>query len=212
MERLGHRIKRLRESLGLNQAELAYECGWDYPSRIGNYENENRRLNVEDATVLATALKVTPSELLFGKSEETNYASAKGSLLPLFTNLQQENLSKVNDLLLPEGATEFILYDNLISKSASKVAFALKVKGDFMEPEFKENDIIVIDPLVSPHPGEFVLSKSDDEVIFRKYRTKANKTFELVPLNQDYPIINSDIDNARIIGTMIEHRIYRRKR
>ena len=34
--------------------------------------------------------------------------------------------------------------------------------------------------------------------------------FELVPLNDDYPIISSDHQPLTIIGVMIEHRIYRR--
>lgn len=36
--------------------------------------------------------------------------------------------------------------------------------------------------------------------------------FELVPLNSDYPTLSSENTPLMIIGTMIEHRIYRRKR
>ena len=101
------------------------------------------------------------------------------------------------------------MYDGPISE----VAFALKIKGDSMEPEFKEGDTIIIDPMVAPHPGEFVIAKNGDhEATFKKYRLKANGSFELVPLNPDYPTIDSDIQPVKIIGTMIEHRIHRRKR
>ena len=36
--------------------------------------------------------------------------------------------------------------------------------------------------------------------------------FELIPLNSDYPKMSSLKQQISIIGTMVEHRIYRRKR
>jgi hypothetical protein len=39
-----------------------------------------------------------------------------------------------------------------------------------------------------------------------------NMVFELIPLNDDYPTLRSDVDHIRIVGTMVEHRKYRRSR
>jgi len=38
-----------------------------------------------------------------------------------------------------------------------------------------------------------------------------NDIIELVPLNQDFPSLRSDTLPITIIGTMVEHRRYRRK-
>lgn len=87
-----------------------------------------------------------------------------------------------------------------------------------MEPEFKEEDVIIIDPQVQPVAGEFVVAINGDyEATFKKYRPLeideyGRTQFELIPLNSDYPKMSSLKQQISIIGTMVEHRIYRRKR
>jgi SOS-response transcriptional repressor LexA len=95
--------------------------------------------------------------------------------------------------------------------------FALTVRGDSMEPRFYDGDQIVIDTKLQPQPGEFVLAKTDKvELLFRKYRPRSTGTdgtliFELMPLNDDYPSVRSDVVGMTIIGTMIEARSKRRR-
>jgi SOS-response transcriptional repressor LexA len=70
---------------------------------------------------------------------------------------------------------------------------------------------------VQPQPGDFVVAQNGEgEATFKKFRPRgANEigqlVFELVPLNEDYPTMRSDLMPIRIIGTMIEHRKYRRR-
>lgn len=100
----------------------------------------------------------------------------------------------------------------------SSRAFALEVSGNSMQPVFQEGDWIILDPMAVPEPGDFVVAKcgARKELVFRKYRpkgldTSGNMTFELVPLNEDYPSLRSEIVPIEIIGTLIEHRIFTRK-
>ncbi len=209
METLGQRIKRLRENLKLSQADLAEKCGWEYQSRIGNYETGARKVSVEDAVVLASALSITPGELLFGTPDNAEFITPGLRSVPIVSYVQAGMFTEPDYILTPEGVTESIYFDG----PSSGLVFALRVKGDSMEPEFKEGDTIVIDPAISPNPGEFVIAKNGDyEATFKKYREKANGSFELVPLNPDYPTIDSELQHITIIGTMVEHRIHRRKR
>lgn len=90
-------------------------------------------------------------------------------------------------------------------------AFALEIRDEAMLPEFKEGDKIIIDPEVQPRPGDFVLFSHDDAVDFRKYRPRTADVFELMPLNDDFSSIRSDVTQVNIIGTMVEHRKYRRR-
>lgn len=94
--------------------------------------------------------------------------------------------------------------------------FALRIQGNSMEPEFKEGDIVVIDPDVVPRPGDYVVAKNHaEEATFKKYRPRGisetgEEVFELVPLNDDYAIMRSDTQPIKIIGTMVESTRFRR--
>ncbi len=106
----------------------------------------------------------------------------------------------------------------LTQTDLSAHAFALTVRGESMEPEFKEGDTIIIDPDVKPSPGDFVVAKnSQEEATFKKYRPRGinehgEQVIELVPLNDDFPALRSDYTPLYIIGTMMEHRRYRKPR
>lgn len=81
-----------------------------------------------------------------------------------------------------------------------------------MLPEFRPGDRVVIDPSMAPNPGDFVVAKNGhEEATFKKYRPRGRnadgvEVFELVPLNDDYPTLRSDVENLRVIGVMVEHR------
>lgn len=100
----------------------------------------------------------------------------------------------------------------------SSRAYALEVSGNSMQPVFHPGDWIILDPMAAPEPGDFVVAKYGEkkELIFRKYRPKGldnsgNMTFELVPLNEDFPSLRSNMVPIEIIGTLIEHRIFKKK-
>lgn len=96
--------------------------------------------------------------------------------------------------------------------SYSKWAFGLEIEGDSMLPEFRPGDLVIVEPEWEPRPGEFVVAKNGkDEATFKKYRERGidangNIVFELVPLNDDYPTLRSDITPLVVIGVMAEHR------
>lgn len=54
-----------------------------------------------------------------------------------------------------DGSFEYIMTDT----DMSEFTFALRIEGDSMEPDFKEGDIIIVDPELEPIPGEFVVAK-----------------------------------------------------
>lgn len=91
-------------------------------------------------------------------------------------------------------------------------AFALDVEGLSMLPDFKPGDRIIVDPELSPNPGDFVIARNGSEqATFKKYRPRGidgtgNMVFELVPLNDDYPSLRSDTEQLTVIGVVTEHR------
>lgn len=73
------------------------------------------------------------------------------------------------------------------------------------------------DHAVKPTSGEFVVAMHKDlKATFKKqrkleYDEHERTHFELILLNPDYTIMRTLKQQIRIIGTMIEHRIFRRK-
>ncbi|MEG9489352.1 XRE family transcriptional regulator [Mannheimia indoligenes] len=223
MDTLGERIKKFRMALGLNQKDFAEACGkldtrekaskWGQ-SRIGNYETGTRMPDLEDIRIISSALNIEPSDLAFGSSNIIP-ATIGTTKVPIISYIQAGQWTGIDDFRETCGDYEYILTDLDVSENA----FALEIKGDSMEPDFIEGDRVIIDPDVQPHAGEFVAAINGDyEATFKKYRPLEDldeygrQHFELIALNPDYHKLSTLKQEIRIIGTMVEHRIYRRKR
>lgn len=114
----------------------------------------------------------------------------------------------------------FAKHSKLSQKDFAKTSdecFALTIQGRSMEPDFVQGDIIIVDPSISPSPGDFVVASRVDplcgglEVTFKKYRprsynSRGQMVFELSPLNPDYPTYVSDADKLTVIAVLVEHR------
>ncbi|WKT00502.1 XRE family transcriptional regulator [Gallibacterium salpingitidis] len=223
MNTLGERIKSFRIALGLNQKDFAEECGkldtreksakWGQ-SRIANYELGTRTPDLEDIKIISSVLNINPAELAFS-SDNVIPATIGTNTVPIISYIQAGAWTGINDLKESLGDFEYILTNETVSEDA----FALRIKGDSMTPDFKEGDVVIIDPNIKPSAGEFVAAVNGDyEATFKKYRPLEDvdqygrQHFELVPLNPDWGKMSSLKQEIRIIGTMVEHRIYRRKR
>jgi phage repressor protein C with HTH and peptisase S24 domain len=228
----GKRIKKLRIAVGLTQEGLANALGQFGDRRkvsrttIAQWESDSTR-GIEAANLIKTArvLNVSPEWLQFGTGAITPIPPNLDGLLPVTCNarslpLLDSNANKIagskklDELILDGGGiSSFIGIDMELANVTSNHAFALKVTGNSMLPEFKPGDIIVVDPNASPQPGEIVAAKleKDGSIVLRKYRPIKKEIFELIALNKDWPKIIVDSKNpAHIIGTLIEHRCRRR--
>ena len=196
--KIGERIKFRREELNLSQAELARLCGWPTASRLGNYELGNRKVSAEDATVLAEALKVSASYLLFGDNGVVVFNDYR---YPIYTASQLLQLSLAQLALDKAGQT--------ISTCirASRRAFWFEVSGHSMtaplgaRPSFPEGMMILCEPELIPEPGDFCLVKlnREREVVFKRFAKEDGKIwletlnpalrYEPIPLNDSVEVI-----------------------
>lgn len=184
------------------------------PKAVSKWLNAETMPSTANIYLLAKFLAVTPEWLTYGIGNVIP-AAIGTTKVPLISYVQAGAWTGIDDFRETCGDYEYILTDLDVSGDA----FALKIKGDSMEPEFIEGDIVIIDPKVEPHAGEFVAAINGDyEATFKKYRLLEDldeygrQHFELVPLNPDWHSMSSLKQEIRIIGTMVEHRIYRRKR
>jgi len=71
---------------------------------------------------------------------------------------------------------------------SAREVFALKALGDSMEPEFKHDTVIIVDPEAVVKNGAYVIAKVDGEFIFRQFIIN-NEHYFLQPLNDLYETI-----------------------
>ncbi|WP_150614996.1 LexA family protein [Pandoraea terrigena] len=211
---LGQRLREARKDAKLSQAELAKRVGIKQPT-LSDLENDVTKGSTAIATI-AAALGVSALWLAEGRGprrgnepvQNVTAASIGHRRIPLISSVQAGQMTETVVPFPPGGAYEYLLTDLELSEHA----FGLEVEGRSMEPKFYEGDRLIVDPALSPRPGDFVIAKNGhEEATFKKYRPRGinaagQDVFELVPLNPDYATINSENEPVRIIGVVVEHR------
>lgn len=97
-EQIAARLKQAREQRGISQKTLAELCGWAQ-SRVGNYESASRTIGIDDAVALAKALKMSPSELIFGADSTQEWLTPQHRrLISLFDQLPESEQERMIDL------------------------------------------------------------------------------------------------------------------
>jgi SOS-response transcriptional repressor LexA len=121
------------------------------------------------------------------------------AVVPVLTWVQAGALRSAVDLYPYAGAAEEYITVSLRGEHC----FALRVRGESMLPDFREGDIIIVDPDLSPRSGDFVVAVVDatGEATFKRYQKKKDGEV-LMPLNQDYaPIVLQS--EHRLVGKIV---------
>lgn len=212
-EKIGQRIMDERKAKGLTRKALAELTGELKVSRINNYERGDRTPGPEEIKLLADALEVPASYLMCltdNKDGSPSKSPGLGLLLPILNYKQASNpaafMESLNDDM--DAKVEFLPAGSSLSDSLGDSAFALLVQDDSMAPEFRTNDILIIDSDTKPRPGDVVVALLDgeQEVIVRKYKqlsaAKGAQEYELIALNEDWANVhvNGKDTKAQIIG------------
>ncbi|MFZ2736648.1 MAG: XRE family transcriptional regulator [Burkholderiaceae bacterium] len=216
---LAARLKQAMTVAHKNQSQLAAEIGVTTSAVSQLIGGQAKSLRGTTATRIEAATGVSAAWLVSGKGQmmagtsNVHPAPIGARKIPLISYVQAGVWTPMADSLQSGDTNDFLLTDLDLSDNA----FALEIKGESMLPDFKPGDRIIVDPQVQPYPGDFVVAKNgEDEATFKKYRPRGVSDlgvsiFELVPLNEDYPSMRSDQQPISIIGTMVEHRKYRRR-
>ncbi|MBA2081896.1 LexA family protein [Aeromonas veronii] len=212
------RIRELRKKHGLTQQKLGELIGVK-KSSISQWENDEHSPSGDNLAQLSKVFGVSAHWLATGKGspELSNVEPAvipQGNRVPILSYVQAGNWREMCEQATTfDGNVEYVSAGGEIGP----YGFGLWLRGDSMLPQFKEGDLIIVDPDESPQPGDYVVAKNgSDEATFKKYRPRGidengQEVFELVPLNDDYPTMHSDRQHIQIIGVMVEHRSYRKR-
>ena len=216
MKEMNERLAELRATAKLTQNAVAKAVGVSRAA-VTQWENGLTKPKGEYIHALAKLYGCTTGFILHGEgSSAGNVIPAPIGLrqIPIISYVQAGCWTESCECRAMDGSIETITTD----LDLGSMAFALEVRGDSMAPEILEGDVVVIDPDVDPLPGDYVVAKNGShEATLKQYRPRGTNDqgqeyFELVPLNPVYPAMRSDHHHVTIIGVMMEHRRYRKRR
>lgn len=211
MTGIGPKIKSRRERLGWSTTKLATLAGISQ-SFLWRLESGKATGSWETYMKVAGALGVS-IDVFFPNRSNVEEAPRDWREIPVLDYTQAALWTTVSYQIVDAEQQETIMA-NLEHPPST---FALRIRGDSMEPTFKQGDIVVIDPTIQPKPGDFIVANdASGEGTFKQYRhagmnEKGQEVFELLPLNPLYAPMRSDRQQLAIVGTMVEHRSYRQR-
>lgn len=104
----------------------------------------------------------------------------------------------IDDVVDNEDITDYL---------SDKQYFGLKVKGDSMEPDFKENDTLICEQCNDVESGQIAVVVIEDSEAVLKKVIKAQNGIILYSLNEKYePMVFSNNDNVKVIAKIVEIR------
>lgn len=130
-------LKRFRENKGLSQEELANILGVRQ-STVGMWENGTNKPRVKTLEKIADVLNITINDLMCeSNTEPVSYESSGVLRIPVYGYIPAGiPVEAIEDILDYEEAPEDW-------SLGGKEFFGLKIKGDSMEPEYRDGDVII---------------------------------------------------------------------
>ena len=191
-------IKKRRSELGLTLLDIAKKMDVN-EATVQRWESGNiKSLRQGRLAQLAEILKVSPAELMGWTNERQRH------LIPV--------LGDVPAGIPIEAATNIIDYEE-ISDEMSRAGdhFALRIRGDSMEPRFKEGDVVIVRKQESVDNGQVavVMVNGNDATVKKFYKTAAGVM--LVGNNPSFTPLNYTPEEVeqlpvRVIGRVVELR------
>ena len=199
------RLKQLRNERKINQRELAKYLKVA-PSTISMYENGQREPNFEVLEVLADFFNVDMNYLL-GKTDKTTKLlidKPQGLKIPVLGTVAAG---------IPISAVEDILdYEEIpLAWQNQGEFFALKIKGDSMEPRMERGDVVIVKQQSDASSGDTVIVLVNGDDATCKKLQKTDNGIMLVSTNPKYPPMFYSDEDIRtkpvvILGKVVELR------
>ena len=197
------KIKALRVQRKISQEELAKLTGYSDRSTIAKIESGKIDLSEHKIKIFAQALGTTPAYLM-GWIEEDVSKETNALRIPVLGNVAAG---------IPITAVEDILdYEEVpISWKNQGEFFALRIKGDSMEPRMESGDVVIVKQQSDANSGDTVIALVNGDDATCKRLEKTDNGIMLVSTNPKYPpMFFSKEDIATkpvvILGKVVEFR------
>ncbi len=205
MKKIGEIIKEKRLKKDLSYRELANLIGVSHGT-IRNIEEGKTNPSLDVLYKICRGLLIDMEELL----RETGYLPqnivpmkrvGRVKKIPVISWVMAGKWHEVCDSFSENDVDDWIETD-----LKGENLFALRVKGDSMEPEFHDGEIIIVNPNLEARPGDFIVIRNEDngEATFKQLK-KYGDVWVLHPLNPKYPdIILKKEFRYRIVGKVVK--------
>lgn len=197
---LKNRFKIAMDRIGINQSELGRRAKVSRGTVSLWLNGTTKELHGKNLLNAANALQVNPEWLSTGRGQmiensELNPNTSPADLkkgVPLISWVQAGDWQEAIDNFHTGDGEGMIP----TTKNVGDSAYALRVDGDSMEPEFMDGSIIVVDPDAEVINKCYVIAKlNGQDVTFKQYMEDGARRY-LKPMNTAYPII--DITNLEV--------------
>lgn len=212
------RLKSARKHARMTQIELAKAVGTSQGS-ISDLE-AGRNKTSTNTVKMAQILGVNPDWLATGQGSmlatksspalsDSNAYNAEfvrnPKIAPVINMIQAGTFTDIGDNVYDE-------YLPYLGDWENSSVFWLKLAGTSMRPDFDDGEYVLINRDLQPVAGDFVAAIKDGEnqATFKKYRPKGFDTngveyWQLIPSNDEFPIIDSRFEPFQVIGVGVEH-------
>ena len=208
---LGKNIRYLRIKKGYSQDYLAEKLGYKSFTTIQKWESGASEPPIKKLKELSEIFNVDMDDLnnidLQANSSEylkSNHSSKKGVVIPVLGSVAAG---------IPIEAIEDIIDTEEIPQemAATGKFFGLKIKGDSMEPDIHDGDVVIIRQQEDAENGETVIACVNGDTATCKRLRKYKDGIELISNNPSYkPMFfsNKDISEkpVTILGRVVELR------
>lgn len=210
----GARLIKIMEMKNMTSADLSKKIG-KAESQISQWRIGVRVPAQENLFLLAKALDISP-ELLDPKNpinQESNVEKAEvpHGKVPLISWTHAGEWASSTDPYPVGMAEDWVSWD-----TKHKGVYALKVRGNSMEPEYRDGDIIFVDPTKQPIINDDIVAEFDGETQLKRLKVyKPQEMVLLSPLNQighkDVILTGKELKKFRTLG-VVEGSLRKKKR
>ena len=193
------RIKSAREDLKLTKRELAKRIGV-HESSINKYEKGLVDIPLSKISELSRVLNVTEAYLMGWEDSQPT----QGLKIPVLGTVAAG---------IPISAVEDILDYEEVPQSWENQGefFALKIKGDSMEPRMESGDVVIVKQQSDANSGDTVIVLVNGDDATCKKLQKTDNGIMLVSTNPKYPPMFYSTEDIQtkpvvILGKVVELR------
>lgn len=197
---IGRNITFFMRERKLTLPQLAIKAGMD-KGNLYRIVQTGKGYSARSLASIADALGVKEADL-FNEFPGAELLPAGLRRVPILDDVQAGAFAGVAPYFRDDEMQEY----TLTSKEYSDKAFAMRVKGDSMIPDFQPGDTVIVDPDHAPKAGQFVVAVDSGGLgTIKRYAERGMDThgrsiFELMPSNPVYASWRSDQSELRIIG------------
>lgn len=200
--RFRENLKKAMAEKGISISELARQIGKSQPglSKILNGKTADPSASIVGN--IANALGIDVETLMYGDDPvlEKMELPRNARKVPMLNWVQAGNFTEID----PHEVEAWYLCPNSIGKDG----FCLTVRGESMEPDFHEGDVVFVDPEREWHSGSIVIVVDDDggdsSATMKKLMEDESGRPYLRPLNPAWPEqFIKFTPSMRVVGSVI---------